>query len=105
MIKRTFKCRTWLLEIFLVVNISLGFITNVSMHVSQLDMTVFRTTLGLKKPAGPLTYAQQIELIRSVQARIFDRVPPGEPISKYAGREPEVLLRFSRIKPCLTMTA
>ncbi len=93
MIKRTFKWSTWLLVIFLVVNVSLGFITNVPTRVTQLDMEVFRTTLNLKKPAGPLTYAQEIELIRSVQELIFHKVPIGVPIPEYASREPAELFK------------
>ncbi len=93
MIKRTFKWITWLLVIFLVVNLSLGFITNVPTHVTESDMAVFRTTLSVKKPAEPLTYAQEIELIRSVQALIFDLAPPGEPIPEYTSREPEDLFK------------
>ena len=87
------KWITWLLVIFLVVSVALGFITNVPVHVTESDKAVFRSTLGLKKPAGPLTYTQEIELIRSVQALIFDLVPIGEPIPQYADREPVDLFR------------
>ena len=86
------KWSTWLLVIFLMVNVALGFITNVPTHVTESDAAVFRTKLNLKKPVVPLTYAQEIELIRSVQALIFDKVPTGEPIPNYEDREPEDLL-------------
>ena len=93
MIKRALRFSTWLLAIFLVVNVALGLITNVPTHVTESDKAVFRTTLSLKKPEGPLTYEQEIKLIRSVQALIFEQVPIGEPIPDYADREPEDLFK------------
>jgi hypothetical protein len=95
MIKRLLKWNSWLLVIILVVIVSLGVITNVPVNVTESDRVVFRTKLGLQMPAGSLTYAQEIELIRSVQALIFERVPPGEPIQEYADREPEDLFKHN----------
>jgi hypothetical protein len=95
MIKRIHKWITWLLVIFVVVIVALSFITNVSTHVTKSDEAVFRTILKLEKPAGPLTYAQEIALIRSVQALIFDKVPHGEAIPDYSNREPEDLFKES----------
>lgn len=91
MIKRSLS--TWLLVIFLVMNVSLAFVTNVPSNVTKSDISVFRAIFGLKKPEGLLTYAQEIELIRSVQALIIDRVPIGEPIPEYSDREPADLIR------------
>jgi hypothetical protein len=91
MIKR--RLSTWLLAIFLVMNVSLAFVTNVPSNVTESDISVFRNIFGLKKPEGLLTYAQEIELIRSVQALIIDRVPIGEPIPEYSDREPADLVR------------
>lgn len=91
MIKR--RLSTWLLVIFLVMNVSLAFVTNVPSNVTESDISVFRDIFGLKKPEGMLTYAQEIELIRSVQALIIDRVPIGEPIPEYSDREPADLIR------------
>lgn len=91
MIKHTFKWSIWIVGIFLVVNVALALITNVPTHVTESDKAVFRTTLSLKKPEGPLTYEQEIALIRSVQKLIFEQVPIGEPIADYETREPEDL--------------
>lgn len=91
MIKRSLS--TWLLVIFLVMNVSLAFVTNVPTNVTESDISVFRAIFGLKKPEGLLTYAQEIELIRSVQELIIDRVPIGEPIPEYSDREPADLIR------------
>ena len=40
MIKRTFKRTTWILGIFLAVNVALGLITNVPTHVTESDQAV-----------------------------------------------------------------
>lgn len=93
MIKDTLKWVALRLVIFLMVIFSLGFITNVSTNVTMSDRSVFSTILGLEKPTGSLTYVQEIELIRSVQRLIFDRVPPGDPIPQFADREPEDLFK------------
>ena len=93
MIKHTFSWSTWILGVVLFVNVAMGLITNVPTHVTESDKAVFRTTLSLKKPEGPLTYKQEIDLIRSVQALIFEQVPIGEPIPDYADREQEDLFK------------
>lgn len=93
MIRRTFKYSTWLVIAFVAINGLLGVITNVSTHPTDSDDAVFRTVLGLQKPQGLLSYEQELQLIKSVQALVLKEAPGMQAIPEYESREPEDLFR------------
>lgn len=93
MIRRTFKWTTWLVIVFVAVNLLLGVITNVSTHPTDSDDAVFRRVLGLKKPQGAMTYEQELQLIKSIQALVLKEAPGMQGIAEYEDREPEDLFR------------
>jgi hypothetical protein len=92
MIKRTFKLGTWLMGLFVFINMCLGLVTNVPTHVTTSDAAIFRTALNLVRSVQPMSYEQEIALIQSVQGIVLTQAPVGKPIPEYADREPEDLL-------------
>ena len=92
-IRRTVKLSTWLIIAFVVLNVLIGVVSNVSTSVSDSDEAVFHSILGLKKPQGALSYEQEIELIKSAQALVLKKAPVGEPIDEYSDRESENLFQ------------
>ncbi len=78
--------------LLLTVFIALAFYTNVSTKLTSEDLAVF-IAIGLSKPSAPLSFEQEIELIRQVQAEVFARAPMGEGIPEYENREPADLMR------------
>lgn len=95
MIRLNFKWMpiSWLILFFLIVNIILGFVTNVPTNITESDESIFRTMLDLKQQDTVLSYEQEISLIKAVQQRIISEVPVGDPIPNYADREPADLLK------------
>jgi hypothetical protein len=76
-----------------VINLLLGFITNVPTDVTKSDVFVFSSILNIKKPDAPLTYEQELALIQTVQKLVLKEAPVGKPIPEYADREPKDLLK------------
>ena len=74
---------------------SLAVYTNVSTEVTAEDIEVFKL-IGLRRPEGAMTFAQQVALIRKVQADVFKRAPLGDGIPDYEPREPSDLMRFGQ---------
>ena len=72
--------------------VSLSVYTNVSTDVTEDDAAVF-AEIGLRKPAVPMSFEQEVALIRRVQQEFFKRAPLGEGIADYALREPADLMR------------
>jgi hypothetical protein len=93
MMRRFFKIFIGSILVFLILNVMLAFVTNVSTDITDSDQSVFRVTLGLVKPKGPLTYSQEILLIHEVQALVLYKVPVGNPIPDYSDREPVDLFK------------
>ncbi len=93
MIRRTAKFLRWSILAFVVVNFFLAVLTNVSVTPTDSDDAVFRTVLGLEKPQIPMSYEQELHLIKSLQALVLKRAPGDIPIPEYADREPKDLLK------------
>lgn len=93
MVSKTCRRLAYVCLFILVLNGVLALLTNVPTHVTESDGAVFRTTLGLTQIERPLTYAQELNVIRQVQRLVMEKAPMGEPISEYESREPEDLFR------------
>jgi len=76
----------------LVLFMALASYTNVPTDVTPLDQQTF-AEIGIVKPVAPLSFEQEIALIRKVQAVIFIRAPFGDGIPEYEEREPSDLMR------------
>lgn len=94
MIYRVFRILFWSFLSLLIGLIALGFMSNVNTDVSATDISVFRTTLGLKNSPQIRNYEQEIELIREIQSLILREAPGNEPIPEFSSREPLDLLRI-----------
>lgn len=68
-------------------------VTNVPTHITATDELIFKATLNLRRPPQPLSFEQEIQLIKDVQNLILKEAPSGPPIPDYMEREPHDLLR------------
>ncbi len=93
MLKRSLKLSLLCALAFLFINLNLAVITNVSTKVTSSDDAVFRTVYNFQQPKQPLSFDQQILLIKRIQGRVLDKSPIGVPIPEYESREPEDLIR------------
>jgi hypothetical protein len=93
MLKRSFKLTTLCALAFLIINIFLAAVTNVSTRVTASDVSVFRTIYRYEQPKQSLNFDQQIRLIKGVQSSVLAVAPIGEPIPEFQSREPEDLIR------------
>jgi len=91
--KRSFKLTTSCALAFLIINIFLAVVTNVSTRVTASDVSVFRTIYQYELPKQSLNFDQQIRLIKDVQSSVLKVAPIGEPIPDFQSREPEDLIR------------
>jgi len=71
MIRRAVEFSTLLLAAVFTLNVFLAALTNVPTHPTDSDDVVFRTVLNLQKPQALMSYEQELELIRSVQALVL----------------------------------
>ncbi len=95
MILRIKNCSKWFLAFSLLALAMFGGLasyTNVSTDVTPSDRQIF-AEIGIVKPAAPLSFEQEIALIRKVQSAIFIRAPLGDGIPEYEEREPADLMR------------
>lgn len=67
--------------------------TNVPTTLTIEDVAVFESELDLRRPAIPLTYGQELALIRSVQDKVWTKAPFGIQIPLDQEREPRDLIR------------
>ena len=88
MTRSAVKCSVWLLAAIFTLNVILAAITNVPTHPSDSDDAVFRSVLNLQKPQALMSYEQELELIRSVQALVLKEISGQKPIPEYQDREP-----------------
>ncbi len=93
MIRRIFKWCYRLIALFMVINILLAIVTHVSSHVTMSDESIFKSILTLKQPEAPLSYEQEIALIKAVQLQVLTIAPYGDPIPDFASREPVDLIK------------
>ncbi len=101
-IARIKKGTRWVLAVVavgLAVLVGLSAYTNVPTDVTAEDTAVF-LEIGLRKPTGPLSFDQQVALIRRVQQEVFLRAPLGDGIPDYESREPADLMRRVRHGLC-----
>jgi hypothetical protein len=68
-------------------------VTNVSTHPTDSDVAVFRSILGLQKPLEPISFAQELQLIKQLQALVLREASGSEPISDFQNQEPEDLFQ------------
>jgi hypothetical protein len=87
-------CLGFSVLVFLLV-IALAIYTNVPISATAQDINVFEE-IGLRKPQNPMSFEQQIDLIRKAQSEIFKRAPLGEGIPEYQSREPADLMRYGQ---------
>jgi hypothetical protein len=93
MLKRYTKLSALCALAFLIINVFLAAVTNVSTRVTASDASVFRSIYRYEQPKQPLSFDQQIQLIKRVQASVINTIPMGEPIPEFQSREPEDLIR------------
>ena len=87
----------WLLAVIgLGLLVSLIVATNVPTRLSAEDVAVFENDLDLRNLPRPLTFEDEIQVIRMIQARVFAKAPFGNPIPEYEPREPSDLMRNGR---------
>ena len=67
-----------------------GWATNVPAAVTEEDEATFRS-LGFSPPTRPLTYVEEIELIKRLHSFVIDRFPHAPGIPEYRSREPKDL--------------
>ena len=90
-LRRTLSC----VFIVALLFVSLAFITNVPTKITGEDSVVFELAFHLKKSqAVGLSYEEELQLIRSVQQKVLEVAPVGDPIPEYTPREPLDLLRM-----------
>lgn len=92
-INRLGKAVLIVLTVFVILNVALATVTNVSTDVTASDRQAFTSTLGLERPRHSLTFDEEIALIRSFQRQVLKAAPLGAPIPEFQEREPEHLLR------------
>lgn len=93
MLNRSFKLTGLLALAFLIINIFLAAVTNVSSRVTASDISVFRTIYRYDQTKESLNFDQQIRLIKGVQSSVLNLAPMGDPIPEFQSREPEDLVR------------
>lgn len=98
-IKNWTKWSLAFVTLVLAMFLGLAVYTNVPTEVTAEDIGVFRE-IGLHQPITPLTFEQQIALIRKVQSEVFKRAPLGDGIPGYEAREPADLMRRVRHGLC-----
>ena len=76
-----------------IINILLGFITNVSTRITNTDVFIFENVLQYKKSEKFLNFADEIALIKKVQLELLFKAPVGQPIPEYRSREPVDLIK------------
>ncbi len=82
--------------LLLCATLSLTLMTNVRTNLTAEDIAVMERDLDLKMLPRPRTYEEEIRVIRSVQAHVFDKAPFGAPIPEYEPREPSNLMKYGR---------
>lgn len=93
MIGRTLNFSHLLIISSLFLNIFLALVTNVATLPSDSDIAVFRTVLGLEKPEMPMSYEQELKLIKHLQELVLKKAPGNYPIPEYQDREPKSLFQ------------
>jgi len=68
-------------------------VTNVSTQPTDSDVAVFRSILGLQKHLEPMSFAQELQLIKQLQASVLREASGSEPIPDFQNREPEDLFQ------------
>ncbi len=94
MTRRITRFFGWLIISTVSVNVLLATVTNVPTEMTASDDAFFRTEFGLIKSQAPLSYEQEIALIRSLQALVLNEVSVTRPIPNKKTREPEDWYRF-----------
>ena len=86
--QRAFKLGIWLLTILILLLIT----NSVSNAITEEDVGVFKA-LGYTKPSKPLSFDEEISLIKEVQFDVFKRAPLGQGIPENQSREPADLMK------------
>lgn len=90
----------WATRIVVLFALFIGlilFVTNVPTHLTARDINALEGSgLDLNTLSRPLTYEDEIRVIRTVQARVFVKAPFGEGIPEYEPREPANLFKYGR---------
>lgn len=96
MLRRIVKVKLFLLVLAVSVLVVLSIITNVSTTPTLEDVVVFKDEFKLQKPERPLTYEEELVLIRKIQSQILGEYPMGPGIPEEESREPKDLIRFKQ---------
>lgn len=72
--------------------ICLFYINHVPVNLTKEDIAVFKS-LEFFRPSAPLTFQQEIDLIKHVQLKVISLAPVGEGIEVGKSREPADLMR------------
>jgi hypothetical protein len=90
---KKYSKQLFLFKIFLLITITvLLIINNVSNTLTEEDKAVFKA-LGYTKPSKPLSFEEEISLIKEVQFDVLKRAPLGEGIPENQSREPADLMK------------
>lgn len=79
--------------IFTAVFLVLAFLTNVPTGLDDADRSVFKNELDLNALQNPQTFADEINTIRIIQHRVFQKAPLGAGIPDFSPREPSNLMK------------
>jgi len=90
---RIIRFSIWLVIAFIGLIAFLAVVTNVATKPTDIDIAVFRSVLGLEKPSEPISYEQELQLIKQLQAVVLREAPGNEPIPDFQDREPEDLFK------------
>jgi hypothetical protein len=93
MLKPFFQITKLCAFIFLIINVFLASLTNVSTQITASDVAVFRNIYQIDNQQLPSSLDDQIQLIKRIQSSVLNSAPIGDPIPEYQSREPEDLIR------------
>lgn len=91
---RFFKAFAKLVLAGLLLNLFLGFVTNVPTNLSSEDIEVFEKNFArFKNARAGINPEAEIQLVREIQRVVLQKIPFGPGIPEYSAREPADVLK------------